>query len=513
MAITSNCAEIIITNPQGSVAFNKLITTTELSPAKTIYSEDRVYLIQDSENVPLTFWWNLEKAIADGYADLQELYDYFVDELANQCGGGGGGIESVTGPTVDNTDPLNPVVNIIFNVTFDGLQTLITGSDLIVGAEYVFPFVTTYDQSISDVTKTGASETIVATAISSNKLSPIVQSLDFPKDIIHYDATVLTTYVNNAPCQGKITYREDEKGNKAPFDFRKILMFNSNDSSESLFFDLANTVTENGISSSEEYMNQFGLEFPASFITGDSTQNSNNVFGNSYIDGNLKQSTNNSFFGSKFKNITQAANNVFSGNDFKGDITQMINMDVTNCVLENESNYCTSSSWGNTQFGEKVNKSLLTNFSFAEVGGRIDRLVNCVVLGAEGIPTTISGRLFWSQNLFIDDNVQIAGSVQGVNNLSIVSTTANCHIEKITGVTMFDASYGFLGCTIIGTNGASVFGAMRVDCLVSGKIIDQTTYTELFDVSFVKTVYAKPNGTVWYTWLDDSNVAQFKEIV
>ena len=95
MAITSNCAEIIITNPQGSVSFNKLITTTELSPAKTNYSEDRVYLIQNSENVPQTFWWNLEKAIADGYADLEELYDYFVAEIANQCGGGGGGTQTL----------------------------------------------------------------------------------------------------------------------------------------------------------------------------------------------------------------------------------------------------------------------------------------------------------------------------------------------------------------------------------------------------------------------------------
>lgn len=91
MAITSNCAEIIITNPQGSVSFNKLITTTELSPAKTIYSEDRVYLIQNSENEPQTFWWNLEKAIADGYASLEDLYDFFVTQLANQCGGGSGG--------------------------------------------------------------------------------------------------------------------------------------------------------------------------------------------------------------------------------------------------------------------------------------------------------------------------------------------------------------------------------------------------------------------------------------
>lgn len=105
MAITSNCAEIIITNPQGSVSFNKLITTTELSPAKTIYSEDRVYLIQNSENEPQTFWWNLEKAIADGYADLEELYDYFVAEIANQCGGGGGAValSAITAATGSNT--------------------------------------------------------------------------------------------------------------------------------------------------------------------------------------------------------------------------------------------------------------------------------------------------------------------------------------------------------------------------------------------------------------------------
>lgn len=111
MAITSNCAEIIITNPQGSVSFNKLITTTELSPAKTIYSEDRVYLIQNSENVPQTFWWNLEKAIADGYADLEELYDYFVAEIANQCGGGSlQSLQAGAGIGIDITNPLSPIV-------------------------------------------------------------------------------------------------------------------------------------------------------------------------------------------------------------------------------------------------------------------------------------------------------------------------------------------------------------------------------------------------------------------
>jgi hypothetical protein len=119
MAITSNCAEIIITNTQGSVAFNKLITTTELSPAKTPDSEDRVYLIQNSENAPQTFWWNLDKAIADGYADLQELYDYFVSEIANQCGGGGFDLEDAINAQTPITDP-NTITNATLVPTNEG---------------------------------------------------------------------------------------------------------------------------------------------------------------------------------------------------------------------------------------------------------------------------------------------------------------------------------------------------------------------------------------------------------
>ena len=147
MAITSNCAEIIITNPQGSTAFNKLITTTELSPAKTVDSEDRVYLIQNSENAPQTFWWNLEKAIADGFTDLQELYDYFVAEIANQCGGSGGGGGS-------------------FTKTKAEIDALITANGLVAGALYEITGVhpTLYD----DGTTSGT--TIYLRAISGNQL-------------------------------------------------------------------------------------------------------------------------------------------------------------------------------------------------------------------------------------------------------------------------------------------------------------------------------------------------------
>ena len=88
MDITVTCAEITVTFPGGSASFNKEITTTEIVVAQNPESEDRVYLNQNSANAPLTFWWNLEKAIECGYGTLQELYDFFVTEIASQCGGG-----------------------------------------------------------------------------------------------------------------------------------------------------------------------------------------------------------------------------------------------------------------------------------------------------------------------------------------------------------------------------------------------------------------------------------------
>lgn len=175
MAITSNCAEIIITNPQGPVSFNKLITTTELSPAKTIYSEDRVYLIQNSGNAPQTFWWNLEKAIADGYADLQELYDYFVAEIANQCGGGGGGgIESIVAGdniTIDDTDPENPIVTASF--TQQG-KYLISGGISWSGTGLVYDVSTLEYFFNGNKTSTATQVTLGASDPSNNRFDVVV---------------------------------------------------------------------------------------------------------------------------------------------------------------------------------------------------------------------------------------------------------------------------------------------------------------------------------------------------
>ena len=61
------------------------------------------------------FWWDLEKATADGYASLDDLYNTLRDKIDHRyASGGGGGIESIvagTNITVDDTDPQNPIIS------------------------------------------------------------------------------------------------------------------------------------------------------------------------------------------------------------------------------------------------------------------------------------------------------------------------------------------------------------------------------------------------------------------
>lgn len=55
------------------------------------------------------------------------------------CSGGGGGVESVTGNVVDNTDPLNPIVNVpenLVEITYEEGQDLIDGNDVAIGTTY-----------------------------------------------------------------------------------------------------------------------------------------------------------------------------------------------------------------------------------------------------------------------------------------------------------------------------------------------------------------------------------------
>ena len=92
MAITVNCETIDISYNGGTTTFNKANTTVELS-------NDRVNLIQRGGFSPTWFWWDLDKAISDGYGNLQSLFDFLDYSINDRCGGGGGSFDGVL---VDN---------------------------------------------------------------------------------------------------------------------------------------------------------------------------------------------------------------------------------------------------------------------------------------------------------------------------------------------------------------------------------------------------------------------------
>ena len=393
--------------------------------------------------------------------------------------------------------------------TYAELRTLITASQLVKGASYLLTdFATIYDQSISDITKTSSIERLVLIANSNNTFNPIVSSLDFTTDIIHYDITVDSTYINNEPCKGKITYREDINGNKAPFDFRKVLMFNSNTNAEDLVFDLSTTNSTEFLGNDKLTKNLANLEFPASYIVGESFFNSANAFINSYILGGLVQNTGNILFGSTVNgSFNQNSNNNISGSIIEGSFAQNANIEITDCTIVGDVDFATSSTWNNTTFGENVTKCVEVNFNNSSVGNRIDRLINCTIL-----TSNVGGRLYWCQNLAIF-NSDIVGGFQGVNNITWENTDANCEVEDINGVTNYSTKFGFKDCTITGTTSSDYFSNITINCLVDSKTIDQSIYPELFDRTYHKTIYKKPNGDTFYRYLDNSNVWVYTQII
>jgi hypothetical protein len=136
--------------------------------------KDNASLDRNSERVYMNgFWWDLEKATADGYASLDDLYNTLRDKIDHRYTGGGGGIESIvagTNITVDNTDPLNPIVS-VQDITLSGEvtgstslsaidKTAITNktTETIVGTDYVL----FGDTSDGDNLKKGLVSDIVA---------------------------------------------------------------------------------------------------------------------------------------------------------------------------------------------------------------------------------------------------------------------------------------------------------------------------------------------------------------
>ncbi len=65
----------------------------------------------EKQNIPIPFS-SLKKQGGAPWADQTEFETFYQNETGKSNGGGnGGGVASVTGYNVDNTDPLNPVIN------------------------------------------------------------------------------------------------------------------------------------------------------------------------------------------------------------------------------------------------------------------------------------------------------------------------------------------------------------------------------------------------------------------
>lgn len=403
------------------------------------------------------------------------------NKIISSTGGGGGSIE-------------------IQNITYLELKALYDAGTLTPLQWYrITDYATIYDQTLSDVTKTAAGEVLLVQATSASTLSNVAKSESFPDDIIHYDITKDTTFINAAAAKGKITYREDKAGNKAYFDWRKVLQYNPNDASEALIYDLSQPIVSvNEISTTPEIAGSLAsLEFPSVQLKGSSYLNSNNVLAAAYFNGVFSQN----------------ANNFMASTSVGGDFSQNINLNVADCNITGNVISCQTGTWTESTFGENVNNIVSTNIWATDVAGRIEALIDCYLLPGTGITrNTFDGKLEWCSH-FLVKGFNCVGDVVGIYQITVNNSTCNCKFQYINGTSNHAEKFGFDACTITGNSSSSTFANNRITTKLSGKIITETSYPELFHENIETTIYSKPNDEKWYRWLDDSNVWQFTQIV
>ena len=145
-------------------------------------------------------------------------------------------------PTNDTLIPVE-LSGDTFHIAFSAVNyTELTYSDLVTGANLgelspghyylMTDYQTCYDQPNFDYNgnpittgnyKTGTTEPLLLLATDTDKFSPTVYSLQYPKDKITYDITWNTTEVTSNPAKGRITERIDEYNNRTDYDHRTIL--------------------------------------------------------------------------------------------------------------------------------------------------------------------------------------------------------------------------------------------------------------------------------------------------
>jgi hypothetical protein len=199
-------------------------------------------------------------------------------------------------------------------------------------------------------------------------------------------------------------------------------------------------------------------------------------------------------------------------NIFNADVLQNVNCEVYENEFAGRLELCNGSFLYYNTFQTKVSKVDFTTILGCDVVGNVDRLLNCEFIRTGANRDTFGGKLEWCTNILAKD-ISIDNDFIGNNFFSINSTNANCKVGYIMGISNHNSEYGFDNCIITGTTSASLFGNFNLECKITGKTIDEASYPELFEPSYIKTIYKKPNGEVWYRWLDNSNVWQFTQII
>ena len=404
----------------------------------------------------------------------------------------------------------------IINTTFNNLKSLKSHDSLIPYTYYaIMDFQTIYDQAITGLTKTSDTEIIIIQALTNNILSKKAFSLDYPSDVIHYDITMDTTYINGNACKGKIIYREEPSGNMAYFDFRKVLMYNSTSNTDSLIF---------GDGGGNKIINQsrldkaiYGQEFPNSIFYNASFMNSNNSFINSFFKGATTYNNDNRFVNSTFENelsdvssslfsnttidgeIYKVTNTLFSNTTIDGGVNTITNSELNGINIQGDIELVTTSLISNSSFNNDVSKVNGTNFNNTTVGNKVDRLFNCAFL-----TDTIAGRLYWSNgsivfNSYVDGNE----GFQGINNIHFQNFhVEDCSILSMGGISMLEGYTGFHNVAIIGDISTDYISNVVVECYVENKVITKADYPILFNNKYSKHIIQGSNGLIYLRYFN-----------
>jgi len=176
------------------------------------------------------FWNNTTKKLGLGLYPSESIYPTPRERL--HLLSGKIRIEDLKSKTLLGTDVYGNIIESTYNptlitsITHSQLLTLKTNNLLTKGQKYVITdFKTKYNQVVTNTIKEASSfETIVLTATSINTFDIVVQSVEYPNDIIKYDITNILCEDGITNRKGKITYRKDTENNLEVdgYDFLQI---------------------------------------------------------------------------------------------------------------------------------------------------------------------------------------------------------------------------------------------------------------------------------------------------